>query len=95
MQRLSERRDMLCLKFAKKSLKVENFKHLFPINSKKHTMKTRGNDLYTVNSGFSARYKRSAIPAMQKILNRDRKEQLSAQKKLLNSPLSPTNFAFY
>ena len=51
-------------------------------NSKKHSMKTRGNDFHTVNSGFSARYKRSAIPAMQKILNRDRKEQLSAQKKL-------------
>ena len=82
IQRLSERRDMLCLKFAKKSLKVENFKHLFPIISKQHKMKTRENDLYTVNNGFSARYQKSAIPAMQKILNRDRKEQLTALKKL-------------
>lgn len=38
IQRLSERRDMLRLKFAKKSLKVDNFKHLFPINSKQHKM---------------------------------------------------------
>ena len=83
IQRLSERRDMLCLKFPKKSLKVDNFKHLFPILSKQHNMKTRGNDLYQVNSGFSARYRKSAIPAMQRILNRDRKEQLSALKKLL------------
>ena len=73
---------MLCLKFAKKSLKVENFKHLFPINSKQHKMKTRENDLYTVNNGFSARYQKPAIPGMQKILNRDRKEQLTALKKL-------------
>ena len=77
-----QRRDLLCLKFAKKSLKVENFKHLFLINSNEHSMKTRGNNLYKVNSGFSERYRKSAIPAMQKILNRDRKEQLTALKKL-------------
>ena len=29
MERLSERRRILCLKFAKKSLKVENFGHFF------------------------------------------------------------------
>ena len=45
-------------------------------------MKTRGNNLYKVNSGFSEWYRKSAIPAMQKILNRDRKEQLTALKKL-------------
>ena len=77
-----QRRDLLCLKFAKKSLKVENFKHLFLINSNEHSMKTRGNNLYKVNSGFSERYRKSAIPAMQKILNRDTKEQLKALKKL-------------
>ena len=52
-----QRRDLLCLKFAKKSLKVENFKHLFLINSNEHSMKTRGNNLYKVNSGFSERYR--------------------------------------
>ena len=82
IQSLSERRNLLCLKFAKKSLKVDNFKHLFPVVSKQHDMKTRNNELYKVNSAYSARYMRSAIPAMQKILNRDRKQQLLALRKL-------------
>ena len=59
IQSLSERREMLCLKFAKKSLKVENFKHLFPISSKQHDMRTRNNNMYKVNSAFSARYMKS------------------------------------
>ena len=45
--------------------------------------------MYKVNSAFSARYMKSAIPAMQKILNRDRKQQQQALKSLM----SPTNYA--
>ena len=45
-------------------------------------MRTRNMDLYKVNSALSARYMRSAIPAMQKILNRDRKQQILALRKL-------------
>ena len=45
--------------------------------------------MYKVNSAFSARYRKSAIPAMQKILNRDRKQQQQALKSLM----SPTNYA--
>ena len=89
IQSLSERREMLCLKFAKKSLKVDNFKHLFPISKNQHDMRTRSNNMFKVNSAFSARYLKSAIPAMQKILNRDRKQQQQALKSLM----SPTNYA--
>ena len=44
MKSLAVRRNILCLKFAKKSLKIENFGHLFPLNSKSHNMKTRGSN---------------------------------------------------
>ena len=74
MVSLAKRRDLLCLKFAKKSLKVENFGHLFPISTKTHEMKTRHNDIYKVNKGYSKRYMQSAIPSMQRILNRDKQE---------------------
>ena len=75
MQRLSERRNILCLKFAKKSLKVDNFGHLFPLNSKYHDMKTRKSDYYKVSKSYSKRYLQSAIPSMQRMLNMDIKDQ--------------------
>ena len=36
IMRLTERRDVICLKFAKSSLRLDNFKQLFPKNSSKH-----------------------------------------------------------
>ena len=93
MVSLAERRDILCLKFAKKSLKVENFGHLFPINSKQHGMRTRHSDIFQVNKCYSKRYLKSAIPSMQRILNRDKKKQIEALKQISKSVLSPTNFA--
>ena len=53
MVSLAERRDILCLKFAKKSLKVENFGHFFPVSSKRHNMQTRRGDIYKINKGYS------------------------------------------
>ena len=94
MVSLAERRDFLCLKFAKKSLKVENFGHLFPISVKRHEMKTRHNDIFKVNKGYSKRYLQSAIPSMQRILNRDKQKQVEALKQISKVVLSPTNFAF-
>ena len=82
MVNLAERRDILCLKFAKKSLKIENFGHLFPINSKRHDMKTRHCDIYKINKGHSKRYLQSAIPSMQRILNRDKQKQVDALKQI-------------
>ena len=84
MKRLSERRKILCLKFAKKSLKVENFGHLFPVNSKSHGMNTRKSDFYKVSKSYSKRHLQSAIPSMQRQLNRDIKEQRESLKKLIS-----------
>ena len=84
MQRLSERRNILCLKFAKKSLKIDNFGHLFPLNSKFHDMKTRNSDYYKVSKSYSKRYLQSAIPSMQRLLNRDKREQKESLRKILD-----------
>ena len=66
---------------------------MFPLNSKEHIMKTRDNNIYKINYGKSKRYKDSAIPAMQRLLNRDLKEPKLVFKRLKNSVLSPTNYA--
>ncbi len=87
--RLSERRDMICLKFAKNSLRMENFKKLFPRQSNSHEMKTRQKDIYQVSRSFGKRFEISAIPSMQRLLNKEYKKQRNALKCIL----SPTNYA--
>ena len=82
MKSLAVRRNILCLKFAKKSLKIENFGHLFPLNSKSHNMKTRDSNCYKVSKSYGKRYQQSAIPSMQRLLNRDMKEQKESLRKL-------------
>ena len=89
MKRLSERRDLICLKFAKNSLRLENFKTLFPMHKNNHEMKTRQHERYHVKRSYGKRYAVSAIPSMQKLLNKEHKKQREAFKSLL----SPTNYA--
>ena len=66
-----QRREKLCLSFAKKCIKLNNMKLLFPILKKKHDMETRLNMKYEVNKARSQKYKFSAIPQMQRMLNKD------------------------
>ena len=63
METLSERRKQLCLKFAQKAVKSENFKDLFPLNTSSHHEK------YRVIFAKTDRLKNSAIPYMQRLLN--------------------------
>ena len=93
IMKLSERRDIICLKFAKNSMKLSNFKQLFPEHSNTHKMKTRQHEKYHVVKCNSKRHFMSAIPSMQRLLNREFVEQKLLLKKLKNSMLSPTNFA--
>ena len=66
MDSLIHRRDKMNLSFSKKCLKIENMKMLFP---KKNTRDTRNKSKFIVNKSKSERYKKSAIPTMQKLLN--------------------------
>ena len=62
---------------------------LFPLQESTHDMKLRQHEKYKVIRSFGKRYAISAIPSMQKLLNKEHKKQ----KEALKSLLSPTNYA--
>ena len=68
METLEKRREKLCLSFAKKCLKSDKMNTLFPENEKT-CMKTRNQERFKVNFANRERYKNSAIPYLQRMLN--------------------------
>ena len=84
LETLSDRRNKLCIKFAKKCLKIENMKKLFPLNQTEHCMKKRYFEKYFLKSFNTERYRKSSIPAMIRMLN---EEELSLKKALNNIPV--------
>ena len=70
LESLHDRRDFICFKFAKKSLRIENFKKMFPTQKQLHSMKKRNQKKYVENYAQTERYKKSSIPSMQRLLNR-------------------------
>ena len=69
LQKLESRREELCLNFALKCAKNTKMKHMFPLNSKAHTMNTRTEEKYVVQHANTDRLKNSAIIYMQNMLN--------------------------
>ena len=65
---LDARRKKLCLKFAKKSVKSERFKHWFKL---KPSMNTRNKEKYQNPKDNTKRFERSAIPYLTDLLNED------------------------
>ena len=68
---LFERREKLSLKFAKKCLKNENFKKLFPHRKSSHVMEKRKTEKYLIGNINTESYKKSAIPSMLRLLNEE------------------------
>ena len=68
---LYDRREELCLSFAKKCCKSENdqARSIFPLNQHHPTVGTRNLEKYHVNMARTGRYKKSAVPFMQRLLN--------------------------
>ena len=65
---LSNRREKLCLKFAKNCLKHPIAKKMFPLNKKiSHNLRKR--EKYIVQSAKSSRLIHSTIPQLQRALN--------------------------
>ena len=58
---LTIRREALCLKLAKKSLKNKKHKNMFPLKQKIHQMSTRCAEKYFVNKSKHARAQKSPI----------------------------------
>ena len=69
LESLNDRRTKLSLRFAKSCLKHEKMKRLFPLTNKSHLMKTRVTEKFKVHHANTERYKKSAIPYMQNLLN--------------------------
>ena len=80
---LKERRLKMALKFAKRSLKLENFSTLFPLSEPNHLMSMRNPEKYVVNISKTERHKRSAVPFLQRLLNDDYLQQKKDLSKLL------------
>ena len=80
---LQVRRKKQCLKFAKDCLKNEKMKKLFPLNAQKSDMKIRFKETFKVNKAHTERYRQSAIPYMQRLLNEDERIKSEAKKRYI------------
>ena len=65
---LEERREQMCLKFAKQCLKLDKMKQFFPRNKNGHVMSIRSSEFFKVPKCQTERFKRSAIPSMIRLL---------------------------
>ena len=82
LQTLDERRQSLCVKFAKKCLETKKFKNWFPLNRKVHQMEKRNSEKYLVTKSFTERHKRSALPSMRRILNEKEEKKQKTMKQI-------------
>ena len=71
LEKLKDRRESLCLSFAKKCLRNEKLKSMFPLNRNKRSLRNQNN--YLVKFAATERYRKSAIPHMQNLLNEHEK----------------------
>ena len=67
---LEERREILCLKFARKCTENEKAKSIFPLKNKIHMMSARKEDIYEVQHANTDRLKNFAVIYMQNLLNK-------------------------
>ena len=84
LQSLKERREDLCLKFAKKCLIVPKLQRMFPRTHHNHDMDKRRSEYYQVKRGLTERLRRSAIPYMQRLLNENKRETKDIKKMISN-----------
>ena len=66
---LSERREQLSLKFAKKCIKNDRTKEMFPLNTVSHDIWRRKAEKYFVQPAKTERLAKSTIPYLQRQLN--------------------------
>ena len=89
IETLYKRRELLCYRFAKKGLKLSQFKKLFPVSKSLHVIQKRNQDRFIVNSSKTERYKRSSIPSMQRLLNKYDREFKMVLKSSVSNELYP------
>ena len=73
LETLKARRNKLCLSFALKCTKSDKSSHIFPL--KGNAMDTRNCEKYVVTKSYTDRLGNSAIPYMQRLLNKHEKHK--------------------
>ena len=84
LQSLKERREDLCLKFARKCLEVPKLNKMFPRSKQNHAMDKRSTETFLVKRGLTERMRKSAIPHMQRLLNEDDKKKRDICRQISN-----------
>ena len=92
MDSLEMRRQNICLKFAKQCIRNEKLRNIFPKNESNHGMEKRSAEKFVVRKALTERYKRSAIPNMQRLLNDNEREKMEMFRKIKNAV--PVNYEF-
>ena len=87
---LEERRQKICLKFAKQCLRNEKLKDMFPRTQSGHKMDKRYKEKYVVKKTMTERFKKSAIPSMQRLLNKEEREKAEIFSRIKNTV--PVNY---
>ena len=90
MDSLEIRRQNICLKFAKQCIRNEKLRDIFPRNKSNHSMEKRNGERFVVKKALTERYKRSAIPNMQRLLNNNEREKMMIFRKIKNAV--PVNY---
>ena len=95
---LEERREQMCLKFAKQCLRLDKMKGLFPKNQSDHAMKKRNTEFYKVVKANTERFKKSSIPAMIRLLNdyqRKKKDTFHKLDAMIAMPVNSVSSSQY
>ena len=71
---LHARREERCLNFGLKAVKHRQLNSMFPLKQVESTQNTRGRETYQVNFALTEAYKQSAVPTIQRMLNRHTEE---------------------
>ena len=71
LQTLKERREILSIKFAKNCVKNNKTSPMFPLNPSQCNIETRDRERYLVQKCKTVRLYNSAIPYMQRLLNKN------------------------
>jgi hypothetical protein len=83
IETLDKRRELLCLRFANNCIKNPKVKDFFPKYKNAHKMKKRREQEFVVNKAKTRRYKKSAIPFIQNLLNNESDKKKATIKEFI------------
>ena len=76
--------------FAQQCLKNDKLRDMFPMSQSDHKMKQKYLEKFVVKKAITERFRKSAIPNMQRLLNREDKEKKKNFKIIENT--IPVNY---